>query len=44
MKPGFAFIAYPYVAAAFRAVFELIKNAPYVEVDGVMRVILQHLP
>ena len=31
---GFAFIAYPYVAAAFRAVFELIKNAPYVEVDG----------
>ena len=34
VAPGFAFIAYPYVAAAFRAVFELIKNAPYVEVDG----------
>ena len=34
VAPGFAFIAYPYVAAAFRAVFELVKNAPYVEVDG----------
>lgn len=34
VTPLVAFVAYPYVAAGFRAVFALIKNANYIEVDG----------